>query len=89
MSKGKVLVVCSNATRIEVKGGGTGATGHYLNETVVPMLAVIAAGYEVVLATPERHQAAHRRRVARGGAFRRRCGRLSGGPRTSSPTIPR
>lgn len=52
MSKGKVLVVGSNATRIEIQGGRTGATGQYLNETVIPAMAVIAAGYEVVLATP-------------------------------------
>jgi len=52
MSKGKVLIVGSNATRIEVQGGRTGATGQYLNETVVPAMAVIEAGYEVVLATP-------------------------------------
>jgi putative intracellular protease/amidase len=51
MSKGKVLLICSNATRIEVRGG-TGATGHYLNETVVPMMAVMEAGYDVVLGTP-------------------------------------
>lgn len=53
MSKGKVLVIGSNATRIEVQGGRTGATGQYLNETVVPAMAVAAAGYEVVLATPD------------------------------------
>lgn len=52
MSKGKVLIVGSNATRIETKGGGWGATGQYLNETVVPAMALIEAGYEVVLATP-------------------------------------
>jgi putative intracellular protease/amidase len=52
MSKGKVLVIGSNATRIEIQGGGTAATGQYLNETVVPALAIIAAGYDVVLATP-------------------------------------
>ncbi len=52
MSKGKVLVVGSNGTRIEVQGGGTGATGQYLNETVVPAMALVDAGYEVVLATP-------------------------------------
>ncbi|MFT3997806.1 MAG: type 1 glutamine amidotransferase domain-containing protein [Asticcacaulis sp.] len=52
MSKGKVLLIGSNATRIETQGGGFGATGQYLNETVVPALAVIEAGYEVVLATP-------------------------------------
>ena len=52
MAKGKVLAIGSNATRIEVRGGGTGATGQYLNETVVPAQALIAAGYDVVLATP-------------------------------------
>jgi putative intracellular protease/amidase len=53
MAKAKVLVIGSNATRIEVRGsGGTGPTGQYLNETVVPVQALIAAGYEVVLATP-------------------------------------
>lgn len=48
----KVLVIGSNATRIETQGGGTGATGQYLNETVVPAMALIDAGYEVELATP-------------------------------------
>lgn len=51
MSKGKLLVIGSNATRIEVKGG-MGRTGQYLNETVVPAMAFLDAGYEVVLATP-------------------------------------
>lgn len=52
MSKGEVLVVGSNATRIEVKGGWV-ETGQYLNETVVPVTALIDAGYEVVFATPD------------------------------------
>ena len=52
VSKGKILVIGSNATGIEVQGGGIGATGQYLNETVVPVLALIDAGYDVVLATP-------------------------------------
>src|SRR5215813_3226807 len=52
MGKGKVLVIGSNATRIEVQGGGTGPTGNYLNETVVPAMALIDAGYNLVLATP-------------------------------------
>lgn len=51
MSKGKVLLVGSNATKIEVQGG-FGPTGNYLNETVVPVMALIAAGYEIVYATP-------------------------------------
>jgi putative intracellular protease/amidase len=52
VSKGKVLVVGSNATRIEVQGGGYGPTGNYLNETVVPIWELQAAGYDFVLATP-------------------------------------
>jgi putative intracellular protease/amidase len=51
MSQGKILILGSNATRIDVRGG-TGPTGQYLNETVVPAMAFIEAGYEVVLATP-------------------------------------
>jgi hypothetical protein len=49
MSKGKVLVIGSNATRIEITRGRNRAD---LNETVVPMLALVDAGYEVLLATP-------------------------------------
>src|SRR5262244_4604213 len=52
MTNRKVLVLGSNATRIEVQGGGTGPTGNYLNETVVPSMALIEAGYDLVLATP-------------------------------------
>ena len=52
MAKRKVLVLGSNATRIEVQGGGTGPTGNYLNETVVPAMALSEAGYDLVLATP-------------------------------------
>src|SRR5262249_28781082 len=52
MTKGKVLVLGSNATRIEVQGGGTGPTGNYLNETVVPAMALTEAGYSLVVATP-------------------------------------
>ena len=53
MTKGTVLVVGSNATRIELQGGGSAAIGQYLNETVVPAMALIEAGYPVVLATPD------------------------------------
>lgn len=53
MGKGKVIVMGSNGTRIETQGGGWGATGQYLNETVVPAMALIEAGYDVVLATPD------------------------------------
>jgi hypothetical protein len=56
MSKGKVLVIRSNATEIEIRRG-TGKTGKYLNETVVPIWAIQAAGYDVVLAIPGRFRA--------------------------------
>jgi putative intracellular protease/amidase len=51
MSKGKVLVIGSNTTEIEVHGGKA-KTGQYFNETVVPIWAIQAAGYAIVLATP-------------------------------------
>jgi putative intracellular protease/amidase len=51
MSKGKILILGSSATQIEVKHGW-GRTGQYLNELVIPAVAFINAGYEVVLATP-------------------------------------
>ena len=52
MTKGKVLVIGSNATKIELQGGGRAAIGQYLNETVVPVMALMDANYDVVLATP-------------------------------------
>jgi putative intracellular protease/amidase len=53
VAKGTVLIIGSNATRIELQGGGSAAIGQYLNETVVPAMALIEAGYAVVLATPD------------------------------------
>jgi len=53
MTKAKVLVLGSNATRIELQNGGSAAIGQYLNETVIPSMALIDAGYAVVLATPD------------------------------------
>jgi putative intracellular protease/amidase len=52
MSKGNVLLIGSNASSIEVKGGKLRPTGYYLNELVVPTMAVLNAGYDVILATP-------------------------------------
>lgn len=52
MSKGQVLVLGSNATQIGLRGGGTATIGQYLNETAVPSLALLDAGYDIVLATP-------------------------------------
>src|SRR3569833_35714 len=53
MTKGTVLVTGSNATRLELQGGSWATIGQYLNETAVPAMALIEAGYEVVLATPD------------------------------------
>ena len=53
MTKGKVLVIGSNGNRLELKGGGFADVGQWLNEVVVPSMALIDAGYDLVLATPE------------------------------------
>jgi len=52
MSKGTILVVGSNATQLEAQGGGTITIGQFLNETAIPLLALVNAGYDFVLATP-------------------------------------
>jgi len=52
MSKGLILVVGSNATQLEAQGGGTITIGQFLNETAIPVMALVEAGYEFVLATP-------------------------------------
>jgi putative intracellular protease/amidase len=52
MTKAKILFLGSNATQIELRGGGSATIGQYLNETTVPAMALIDAGYDVVLATP-------------------------------------
>jgi len=52
MSKGTILVVGSNATHLEAQRGGTITIGQFLNETAVPLMALVAAGYDFVLTTP-------------------------------------
>jgi putative intracellular protease/amidase len=52
MSKGKVLVVMSSASALDLKEGKTYATGYYLNEFVVPYRKLVEAGYEPVIANP-------------------------------------
>jgi len=52
MSKGTILVIGSNATELEAKGGGTITIGQFLNETAVPLMTLVEAGYDFVLATP-------------------------------------
>ena len=38
MSKGTILVIGSNGTELEAKGGGTITIGQFLNETAVPLM---------------------------------------------------
>ncbi|MDR5782582.1 type 1 glutamine amidotransferase domain-containing protein [Caballeronia sp. LZ065] len=52
MSKETVLVVSSSADTLELQGGKRAEIGVYLNELVVPAMALVAGGYEIVLATP-------------------------------------
>jgi putative intracellular protease/amidase len=52
MSKGTILVIGSNAIELEAQGGGTIKIGQFLNETAVPLMTLVAAGYDFVLATP-------------------------------------
>jgi putative intracellular protease/amidase len=52
-SKGIVLVIGSNARTLRLQGGSSAATGNYLNETVVPMQALRAAGFDLIVATPD------------------------------------
>ena len=53
MTKEKVLVIGSNGNRLELRGGGFTEVGQWLNEIVVPSMALIDAGYDLVLATPK------------------------------------
>lgn len=50
--KGTVLIIGSNTTMLRLKNNHIAVTGNYLNELVVPILALQAAGYDVVIATP-------------------------------------
>ncbi|MBP2650845.1 MAG: thiamine biosynthesis protein ThiJ [Firmicutes bacterium] len=51
-SKGKILLVASSTSTLELKDHRSMATGFYLNELAVPALRLIEEGYEVVVATP-------------------------------------
>jgi putative intracellular protease/amidase len=52
MSKGTILVIGSNAMELEAQGGDTIKIGQFLNETAIPIMTFVAAGYAFVLATP-------------------------------------
>lgn len=52
-SRGSVLVVLSSEDRLELREGKTYRTGFYLNELVIPVQKLIAAGYTPVFANPK------------------------------------
>ncbi|MEL1264480.1 type 1 glutamine amidotransferase domain-containing protein [Pseudoxanthomonas putridarboris] len=49
---GRVLIIASAADTLELRAGKRISTGTYLNELAIPAKAIIAAGYDIVLATP-------------------------------------
>lgn len=51
-SRGEVLVVMSGAHILNLADGKPYATGYYLNEVVIPLKALIDAGYTPVFANP-------------------------------------
>lgn len=52
-SKGKVLVIMSNATKLELQDNKSADVGFFLNEFAIPVQEIIDAGYEIVVATPK------------------------------------
>lgn len=52
-AKGTVILVTSSTHSIVLKDGTNAETGFYLNELAIPIQAVVAAGYDIVLATPK------------------------------------
>jgi putative intracellular protease/amidase len=50
--KGQVLVILSSANKLPLKEGKEYATGYFLNELMVPVKAMISAGFTPVFANP-------------------------------------
>lgn len=48
----KVLLVASSTDKLTLKGGKVIPTGYYLDEVAIPAQAILAAGYELVVANP-------------------------------------
>jgi putative intracellular protease/amidase len=52
-NRGKILVILSSETTLQLKDGKTFETGYYLNELVEPAMRFKDAGYELVIANPK------------------------------------
>ena len=50
---GKVLVILSSSSELDIQGGKKFKTGFYLDELVVPIRKIVAAGFEPVFANPK------------------------------------
>jgi putative intracellular protease/amidase len=50
---GKILVIVSSESAIDLRDGKTYPTGYFLNELAVPVMALMDAGYEIVFANPK------------------------------------
>lgn len=53
MNKGKVLVILSSTSQLELQDGKVLNTGFFLNEFGIPARRLVDAGYELVLANPQ------------------------------------
>src|SRR5271155_3319133 len=50
---GKVLVILSSASQLELREGKTYHTGYYLDELAIPLRKIVDAGYSPVFANPK------------------------------------
>jgi putative intracellular protease/amidase len=53
LNRKKVLIVLSSANELEISDGKTFTTGFYLDELVVPLRKIVAAGFTPVFANPK------------------------------------
>ena len=65
-TNGKILFVSSSNDRFQLKDGRKEPMGYYLSELAIPAMAVVHAGYEIVLVSPKGNRPAvdHRSVVA-------------------------
>jgi putative intracellular protease/amidase len=50
---GKILVIVSSESSMEMRGGVRYQTGYFLNELTIPVMALTKAGYEIIFANPK------------------------------------
>jgi putative intracellular protease/amidase len=55
-SKGKILVIISSESSMELQGGRSYKTGYFLNELTVPVKKLVEEGYSVTFSNPQGNQ---------------------------------